>query len=215
MKKFFALFFVACLIVTIVPCGAAYLFEENSLYTIEMPDDYYFVGENEFRNDNGDTFALSYEENKDELCVRDFDDDDVKAYAEKLANEGTQAFKSLDVEGKIDVVSYKKIDNVNRKTALEIVFKTSANDEKEEIVRFQKIYVFSGEQNKYLFVYTTVDENSVDALDAAFSTIVIKEKQMESKTDKLTTLGMCAVVVALIFVGVIKFVIRTPYRKKH
>lgn len=213
MKKFFSLFFVLALIVTAVPCSA-YLFEGNPNYSIELPDDYDLVGEDKFISDKGDAFAVSYEENTDEFCVEDLSEEDMKGYVENLAKEGTEAFKMLEVDGKIEVVSYRKTENINGKTALEIVFKTSAKREEGETVRLQKIYLFSCEENKYTFTYTAEDEKDINALDGAFSTIVINEKQIESKKDSLVTLGMCAAVVLLILVGVIKFIIRTPYKKQ-
>ena len=215
MKKLIALFFVLALIVTAVPCSA-YLFEESSLYTIDLPDDFEYVGEDEFISDNGDTFAVSYEENTDELCVEDLGDDDMKEYAEKLATKGVEAFKSLDMEGNIEIISYKKTENINGKTALEIVLKTSVKNEGGEgISHLQKLYLFTCEENIYNFTLTAQEEKDINSLDGALSTIVIKEKQIESKKDNLVTLGMGAVVVVLIFVGVIKFIIRTPYKKQQ
>ena len=214
MKKFFALFFPLALFMTMVTCNATYLFEENPLYSIELPDDYDLVGADKFISDNGDTFAVSYESNTDDFCVADLKDEDMKEYAEALAEEGGQAFKLLGMDGKMEVVSYKKIENINNKTALVITLKTSVKKESGETVRLQKIYKFSGKDNKYTFTYTATDEKDIDALDDAFNTIVIKEEQIESKKDNLVTLGMCAAVVALIFVGVIKFILRTPYKKK-
>lgn len=213
MKKFFALFFVMALLMTAIPCGASYIFDAE-LYSIELPDDFDLVGENEFISDKGDAFSVSYEENTDEFCIADLSEENMKSYVENLAAEGARAFKSLDLNGNMQVVSYKKIENLNRKTALEIVFKTSLKREESETVRLQKIYLFSGEENKYTFTYTAKDEKDINAFDEAFSTIVINEKQIEGKNDSLVTLGMCAVIVALILVGVIKFVIRTPYKKQ-
>ena len=71
------------------------------------------------------------------------------------------------------------------------------------------------DSESFTFTYTAKDEKDINAFDEAFSTIVINEKQIEGKNDSLVTLGMCAVIVALILVGVIKFVIRTPYRKQQ
>ncbi len=213
MKKFFALFFVLILFVTAVPCGATYNFN-GERYSIELPDDYDLAGEDKFISDKGDAFSVSYEENTDDFCVADLSEEEMKSYVEKLASEGTEAFKMLEMDGKMEVVSYKKIENINGKTALEIVLKTSAKKEEGETVRLQKIYLFSGEENKYTFTYTAKDEKDINALDEALNTIVINEKQIESKKDNLVTLGMCAVVVLLILVGVIKFIIRTPYKKK-
>lgn len=215
MKKFYTLFLAFFLIVSVVPCEASYLFEENPLYTIELPDDYDLVGEDKFISNSGDTFSVSYEKNNDEFCIADLKEDDMKEYAENLASEGTLAFKSLGMDGKMEVISYKKIENINGKTALEIVLKTSAKKEAGETVRLQKIYEFTCEENKYTFTYTATEENNINAFDEALNTIIINEKQIESKKDNLVTVGMCAGVVALILVGVIKFVIRTPYRKQQ
>lgn len=213
MKKFFALFFALALLVTALPCGASYLFDGNPLYSIELPDDYDLVDEDKYISDNGDTLVVSCEPNSDKFCVADLSETEIKEYAQKLADEGTQAFKSLDMDGKMEIVSHKIIENINGKAALVITLKTSAKKETGETVRLQKIYEFTGEENKYIFAYTAKKDENIDALDEYFNTIVIKEKQIESKKDKLVTLGMCAGVVVLIFVGVIKFIIKTPYTK--
>ena len=217
MKKFFALFFILTLIftsfVTAVPCGATYIFNGDG-YSIELPDDYDLAAEEKFISDNGDTFSVSSEKNTEKFCVADLSEDDMQEYAKKLADEGTQAFKIVGMEGEMEVVSCKKIENINGKTALEIVLRTSAKDEDGEAVHLQKICEFTCEKNKYTFIYTATYEKDINALDEAFNTIVIDEKQIESKKDNLVTLGMCAGVVALILVGVIKFVIRTPYKKQ-
>ena len=213
MKKFFALFFVMALLMTAVPCGASYIFDAE-LYSIELPDDFDLVGENAFVSDNGDAFSVSYEENTDEFCIADLSEEDMKSYVESLAAEGVEAFKTLDMDGKMEISSYKKIENVNGKTALEIVFKTAVKKEGTEVSHLQKLYIFSCEKNIYNFTLTAQEEKDINAFDEAFSTIVINEKQIESKKDNLVTLGMCAVIVALILVGVIKFVIRTPYKKQ-
>ena len=214
MKKFFALFFVMALLMTAVPCGASYIFD-GELYSIELPDDFDLVGENAFVSDNGDAFSVSYEENTDKFCIADLSEEDMKSYVESLAAEGVEAFKTLDMDGKMEITSYKKIENVNGKTALEIVFKTAVKKEGTEVSHLQKLYIFSCEENIYNFTLTAQEEKDINAFDEAFSTIVINEKQIESKKDNLVTLGMCAVIVALILVGVIKLVIRTPYRKQQ
>ena len=139
----------------------------------------------------------------------------MKSYVESLAAEGVEAFKTRDMDGKMEISSYKKIENVNGKTALEIVFKTAVKKEGTEVSHLQKLYIFSCEENIYNFTLTAQEEKDINAFDEAFSTIVINEKQIEGKNDSLVTLGMCAVIVALILVGVIKFVIRTPYRKQQ
>lgn len=214
MKKFFALFFMICLLITTVPCGASYLFDENPYYSIELPDDYELAGEDKFISGNGDAFSVSYEANVDKFCVEDLSEKEMKEYAEKIATEGEQALKLLEMDGKMEIVSYKKIENINGKTALEIVLKTSVKRESGETMRLQKIYQFSGKENKYTFTYTAKEDKDINSLDEFLNTIVINEHQIESRKDKFETFGLFAVVVALIFIGVIKFVIRIPYKKK-
>lgn len=212
MKKFFALFFILVLFVTAVPCGAAYKFSAER-YSIDLPDDFDFAAEDRFIGDNGDTLTVTIEKNTEKFCIADLSEEDMKKYAENLAEEGTQGFTSIGMEGKVEVVSYRKIENVNGKTVLETVLKTSAKTEDGEAIHLQKLCEFAGVKNKYTFIYTANEEKDIDAFDESFKTIVIEEEQIESKKDKLVTIGMCAGVVLLILVGVVKFVIRTPYRK--
>ncbi|MBO5461783.1 MAG: hypothetical protein J6A49_00575 [Clostridia bacterium] len=214
MKKTVIIMLTLVFIFQSIPFVSAYTFNENPFYSIDMPEEFEAVGEDKFIADNDSNLSVSIVDNTEEkFCVADLNDSELKEYAETIASEGEEAFKSLDMDAEMTVVSYEKIKHPSGKTAVIIVFKTVATQNNKQRIRFQKLYEFTGVNNKFTFTYTATEKSQINDLDAAFDSIVINEEQIQGVGDKMTTAALFGGVVLLLLIGIIRF-IRTPLKRK-
>lgn len=216
MKKIFVFVFSLFLVLQTMPFANAYIYDTNPLYTIEMPEDFTCVKEDCFVSTGADdkTFSVTMTPNGEEkFCIADMNDKEIQEYAQTIATQGSQAYESLGMDGAMTVVSAEKTKHPNGKTALVVVFKTVVKTESKTKEKFQKICEFSGVDNKFTFTYTS-KENQIKDLDEAFLSIDIKETQIESRADKLTSAAIFGGVVFVILLGIFRFIKRTPYRNK-
>ena len=188
MKKSFSLILSVVLIFQFIIGVGAYTFNENPLYTVEIPDGFGRVAENKFVSDDKGTFTVFITDNAEEkFCVADLDDSEIKEYAEGIAKSGEEGFKSLGMDGSVTVVSAEEI-------------------------RYEKMYEFTCIDNKFSFTYTPEKEEQVNDFDDCFNSIIINEAQIQSVGDKVTTGALYGGIILLLVLGIIRFI--KPAKKK-
>lgn len=213
MKKSFSLILSVVLIFQFIIGVGAYTFNENPLYTVEIPDGFGRVAENKFVSDDKGTFSVFITDNAEEkFCVADLDDSEMKEYAEGIAKSGEEGFKSLGMDGSVTVVSAEKLKHTNGKTALVMVFKATAKVDGKEEIRYEKMYEFTCIDNKFSFTYTPEKEEQVNDFDDCFNSIIINEAQIQSVGDKVTTGALYGGIILLLVLGIIRFI--KPAKKK-
>ena len=214
MKKLFVVFLsvLLCLQVGLCVCAVDY---EMDLYTVQLPDDYDWVKEDSFISDNGSNFSVSYSDNtKEKACIADMSKKDIEEYASEIETMSAAAMSVVGKDGKIEVISSEKVEHPNGKTALVTVFKTSAKSDDGDTVKYQKRYEFTCVEKSYKFTYTAAKKEYIDDLDDAFDTIVINEAEIESRQDKMGSIGLFCVLAILILLGIIRFIAPTPSKKQ-
>ena len=214
MKKLpvFIIGFVLCLQCAV--CAGAQVFEAE-LYSVNLPDGFYQAKEGGYISDNGSTFAVTLSDNSEvKLCFADMNEKKIDEYTSMIAEASTDAFASVGMEGEIAIVSSEKVKHQNGKTAIVTVVKTSAVMNGKKVESFQKMYEFTGENNKFTFAYTPGEESSIDDLDEAFNSIEIKEAEIDSMSDKAVSALMYIAILLLIIVGIAKFFIKPKPKKK-
>ncbi len=213
MKKILSIVFFMCFAVLLNVSAFAYLYEYEGLYTVEIPEKFKQVEDDKFISDDNSTFIISYEDNTElKYCVDDLNEKKLKEAAEFMASEASNAFQIIGEEGKMELVSVKKIKHPNGMSATVTVYKTSAIMNGEEKSHLQKVYEFGGAINKYTFVYTPYDDKNIDALDETFDSIIINETEFPSVLDKMGCATVLIVIVVLLVVGIFKF-LRKPSSK--
>lgn len=213
MKKSLIIILSIIFILQTAPFVSAYTFDSDPLYSIELPEEFERVSESSFTTDDGRTFTVNYTDNTEEkFCIANLNKTETEEYADRIATESKSAFDSLGMDGSMEVISAEKIKHQNGKTAFVAVFKTVVNRENKQTVRYQKLYEFTGENNKFSFSYTA-GKQEINDFDDAFNTIVINEPQIESVADKVTTAAIYGGVILVVFAGIIRF-IRPSVKKK-
>ena len=192
-----------------VVVSGAVVYNVDSRYTVDLPEGFRQVGENEFVADDESEFSVSFEDNTEEqLCIADMSDKDINTYIEDMKATGNAAFEEYAVNGSVEILSAEKIKHSNGQYALDIRLQSQYTSDGETIVRYHKILGFSCVENKITFVYTVADEDDLNNLDGAFDSIVINEKKVESKLDKITTVAFYAGIFVVMVLVVILFVKR-------
>ncbi len=136
----------------------AALYNNDSRYTIDLPEDFSQIGENKFRADDNSEFSVTFEDNKEEqFCVADMSDKDIDEYIATMETESKALLKEVGVEGSIKIISAEKIKHTNGRYALVILLETKYAVDGETTVSYQKIYGFSCVENKIIFTYTVDD----------------------------------------------------------
>ncbi len=193
--------------------SSAFTYNGGDLYTIELPDGYTEYDEGNFKVDDGSAFTIGVEDNTElKYCVSDLNEKKLRESAENMANEAVSAFALVGKEGKMEVVSVKKVKHPNGMDAAVTVFKTSAIINGEEKTHLQKVYEFGGAVNKYTFIFTPDKADDIDALDSAFDSIIINEVEAPGVVDLIIRYSVLGVIVVLLCVGIFKF-LRKPKRK--
>lgn len=207
MKKMFVIFFSILICLNTCICVSAVNYDRE-LYSIQLPDDYDWMQEESYISDNGSTFTVSTSDNtKEKLCIADMSEEDIKEHVGEIEKLSSAAMSVVGRDGKIEVVSSEKVEHPKGMTALVTVFKTSAKKEDGTVTtKLQKMYEFTGVNNKIRFTYTAAEEKQIDALDASFDSIVIKEAEAESRLDKLGSVAMFMVFAILICLGIARFI---------
>ena len=177
MKKFLVLFFSLVLVLQVTVFVSAGLYDADSRYTIDLPENFNQVGENQFRADDNSAFSVTFEDNTEEqFCVADMSDKDIEEYIKTMESETKAVLEDVGVDGSIKIISVEKIKHVNGHYALVITLETKYTVEGEATVSYRKIYGFSGVENKISFTYTVDDIEEINDFDKTFDTIVVIEK---------------------------------------
>ena len=216
MKKIIVLMFAMLFVLQIMPFASAYTYDTNPLYVIEMPEEFKCVKEDCFVSTGEDdkTFSVTMTPNNEEkFCIADMNDKQVQEYAQNIATQGGEAYKSLGMDGSMEVVSAEKIKHPSGKTALVIVFKTVVKTEGKDKVKYQKICEFSGVDNKFTFTYTS-KKSQIKDMDESFLSIAVNEPQIESRMDKLISAALFGGLILVVLFGIFKFIRRIPYGGK-
>lgn len=209
MKKFLILFLSAVILFQITIFAGADVYNKDSRYEIDIPDNFTEVGENSFVTEDNSDFYVTFTDNKEEkVCVADMSDKDVKEYVDAILSEGKKVLESQKVDASIKLISAEKIKHNKGIYALVIVLETSFMQDGAEVVSYKKLRVFSGEEHLITFNYSTDEKEKLDNADDVFASIVIHEEQIESKLDKLKSAGIVAVISILMIIGIVWFVKR-------
>lgn len=209
MKKYLTLFLSFLIIWQCAFVANAVIYDSDSRYTVDLPDEYRQVSANKFATDDNSEFSVNFEDNKEEqFCVADMSDKDIEEYIETMEAESKAVLEEYDVDGSLDIISAEKIKHPNGRYALVIIVETKYTVDGTTTVNYQKLYGFSGVENKITFTYTVDDKERLNEADEVFNSIVVNEKAVESKLDKLKTVGFYAGVVLVLLVVVVLFVKR-------
>ncbi len=209
MKKFLTLFLSLVIFLQITIFAGADVYNKDSRYEIDIPDNFTEVGENSFVTEDNSDFYVTFTDNKEEkVCVADMSDKDVREYVDATLSEGKKLLESQKVDASIKLISAEKIKHNKGIYALVIVLETSFVQDGAEVVSYKKLRVFSGEEHLITFNYSTDEKEKLDNADDVFASIVIHEEQIESKLDKLKSAGIVAVISILMIIGIVWFVKR-------
>ena len=209
MKKFVLVFLSLLIILQCIVISGAVVYDGDSRYTIDIPENFQRVGENKFLSDDNSNLYVSFADNtQEQFCVADMSDKDIKEYSDKIVTESKALLLSFGIDADISVVSAEKVKDDNGTYFFIMVLETSYVKDGKTQTDYQKIYEFSGVENKISFTYTTDKKEQMNDMNGAFDSLVIKEKQVESKLDKIKTAGFYAGVVVVILLVVIVFVKR-------
>ena len=209
MKKFVLVFLSLLIILQCIVISGAVVYDGDSRYTIDIPENFQRVGENKFLSDDNSNLYVSFADNtQEQFCVADMSDKDIKEYSDKIVTESKALLLSFGIDADISVVSAEKVKDDNGTYFFIMVLETSYVKDGKTQTDYQKIYEFSGVENKISFTYTTDKKEQMNDMNGAFDSLVIKEEQVESKLDKIKTAGFYADVVVVILLVVIVFVKR-------
>ncbi len=206
MKKYLTIILSLLIILQCIVFANAVTYDVDSRYTFDLPENYRMVQENKFMaTDNNSNFFVSAEANTDsEFCVSDMNDDEVKAFANDMA----EVLNSVGVGMEIKALSAEKIKHGNGKNALVIVLEQTSSKDAVNPANYEKIYMFSCEENIITFTYTTDKKDDLDKLDATFDSIVINEREAEGTIDKIKNAAFYTGAIIVVLVVVIIFVKR-------
>ena len=206
MKKYLTLILSLLIVLQCVVFANAVTYDVDSRYTFDLPENYRMVEENKFMaTDDNSNFFVSVDANTNsEFCVGDMNDAEVKA----LANDMAEVLSSVGVGMNIKAISSERITHQNGNEAIVIVLEQTSSDAADTTANYEKIYMFSSEENVITFTYTTDKKDDLDKLDGTFDSIVINEKEAESTVDKIKTVAFYVGVFAVLLAVVIIFVKR-------
>ena len=207
MKKLVIVFLSLLVAFQCVVVSGAALYEGDSRYTIDLPEGFSQMGDNNFTADDESGFSVTFEDNVEEqFSVADMSEKDIEEYVKEMEENAKAVLKEYEVDGSVKILSAEKIKHVNGQYAIVMTVETSYTVDGKTTVNYQKVYGFSCVENKITFTYTVDKKNKLSNFDDAFDSIVIKEKEVESKLDKIKTaafyvgLIIATAVVVIIFV---------------
>ncbi len=179
-----------------VVVSGAVLYDGDSRYTIDLPEDFRQTGDNKFISTDESELSVTFEDNKEEqFSVADMSDKDIEEYVKEMEKNAKDVLKEYAVDGSVKILSAEKIKHTNGQYALVMTLESSYTVEEKTTVNYQKVYGFSCVENKITFTYSVDNKDDLNNFDGAFDSVVIKEKEVESKADKIKT--------AIFYVGVI------------
>ncbi len=200
--------FFMCILITLC-CyvnAEAVSYVYDGYYSVDVPENFGAVSENNFISEDGASFVASYEENAEKKSYADMSKKDVLQYGEALVSKSTEAFAAFGKEGKMELVSAEKVKHSNGYTAIVIVMKTSMTDGDKTVSNLQKMYEFSCTENMYRFIYTPDKDEDIDKLDETFASIEIYEAEIKGVVDKIIDAALLFAIFLLIFAGIFKFI---------
>lgn len=205
MRKFLIVLLSVVMILQCSIMAGAVVHSDDPRYTVDLPEGFSEVEDNKFIWSDKSNFSVSFEDNTEEkFCVEDMNEKEVKSFVEEM----TGALSGVVADVEIKVVSAEKIKHNNGKNALVIVLEQTYTNNKDKSATYQKLYMFSGEENIVTFAYTAKNKAQLDSFESAFASIVINESEIESNTDKLTSVALGVALVVVGIVGVAVFVKR-------
>ncbi len=206
MKKILSFFICAVLISCVVVPAKAVEYSYDGLYSIDLPEEYTEIEAHKFTGQDDSAFSVTVDENDEKKSYADMSEKEVLEYGKALEEDGTQAFKLLEKDGKMELVSAEKVKHPDGKTAIVTVIRTSVTENGKTASHLQKMYEFSCNENVYRFIYTADKDEDVDNLNDAFNSIKIEEAEIKSTTDKIVDiLALCGLLL-LLFIGIFKFI---------
>ncbi len=219
MKKAVSLIFSLIMLLSFAVNVNAEEFNGADLFTVNLPEGFEQSATSgtdfNFKNEDGDTFAVSYYDNtqKDEIfSPSDMSKKEIEEYTSIVSREAKSVMEAYAEEFNMTFLSGEKVKHNNGKTALVCQTKITIKKNEKEIVYYQTMYEFGGIDYKYTFTYTTEDESKKDSFNEAFETINIFENETRSNSDKLAEYALFAGLGLVIFIGIIRF-IRTPEKR--
>lgn len=220
MKKILNVCLCSALTVILSVSAYAYEFSGDSLFTVEIPENYEQSEKSDngysFSAEDGSTFTVLYTDNtvEDEVfCVSDMTKKEIKNYSEMLASSAKEVISEYYDSVGIEIIDADK-EKLNKDAeAVVIQIKTTVAKDGKSETYYQKMAELGGINNKYTFTYTTSADNINSDFDSVFSTIVINEAQVRSTKEQIAVYAAAAAIAALIVVGIVKF-IKTPSGRK-
>ncbi|MBR4287779.1 MAG: hypothetical protein IKT55_08770 [Clostridia bacterium] len=207
MKKIAIVFLSLLIVLQCAVITGAVVYEGDSRYTIDLPEDFRQTGDNNFTADDESGFSVAFEDNVEEqFSVADMSKKDIEEYVKEMEENAKAILKEYDVDGSVKMLSAEKIKHVNGQYAIVLTVESSYTVDGKTTVNYHKVYEFSCVENKITFTYTVDKKDKLSNFDDAFDSIVIKEKEVESKLDKIKTaafyvgLIIATAVVVIIFV---------------
>ncbi len=209
MKKIAIIFLSLLIIIQCTVVSGAVVYDADSRYTIDLPENFRQTGANKFMADDESEFSVTFEDNKEEqFSVADMFEKDIVEYVKTMEENAAAVLAEYGVDGSINILSAEKIKHSNGQYALVLTIKSTYTIDGKVTVNYQKLYGFSCVDNKITFTYTVHNKDDLNGVDDAFDSIVIKEKEVESNMDKIKTVVFYVGIFIVLTVAVVLFVKR-------
>lgn len=219
MKKAVSLIFTLVMLFSFAISASAEVFNGADLFTVDLPEEFQQNGASSsdfsFENADGDTVAVTYEDNTQEENIfspADMSEKEIEEYTKTLSEEAENVMKEQTDYFRLKYLDCEKIKHKSGKTALVSHIETTIEMNGKKGVFYQTLYEFGGVNYKYSFTFTTEDKEKSNSLNDAFDTINIFEAETESNLDKLTGYAVAGGLALLLVIGIIRF-IRTPEKR--
>lgn len=219
MKKAVSLIFTLFMLFSFAVSVNAEEFNGADLFAIDIPKEFEQTqagsSDFSFKNEEGDTFTVSYNDNTDEEYIfspADMSKKDIEEYTNLLSEESKNIMVAYADEFELEFLNAEKIKLESGKTAIACKTRVYIKTKDKETVHYQTMYEIGGANYKYTFTYTTADKEKKDALDSTLASINVFEAETESNLDKLTGYAVAVGLALLLVMGIIRF-IRTPEKR--
>ncbi len=214
MKKILSVILSVFVVLQLVCVCSAKEFSYGDMYTIEIPEGFEKTGEQSFANENGAILDVVQQENTDDFSVRTLTKSSIKEITTVMIEELSTALSDLGREVENEVLYADVVKHPNGQKAFTFEFKATTKSGSVEKTKYQKVYVFSCQDNIYSFTYASTGEEDRSLMDSAFDSIVIKEAENRIILDRLGEIIAMVGLFALIVIGIAKFFIKPKGKPK-
>ena len=181
MKKIGSLVLAAVMLcIMTLNAGAAFVFDKDSNFTVEIEDGFVFSEEESADNifmfrKGQDTFNINYVPSTKNDYWADASEEDLEEYSKDFSEMMKDNYASMELDWNVDI-EYIKLEEVdNGYTALVYLVRTTGAD----ISFYQKMYQFMGENNVYTLTYTSADKKEVEKVLDIAKTFTMNEDELQ------------------------------------